>query len=370
MPQQFDVLIIGAGIVGSACAYQLTLAGRKVAVLERDTPGSGATAAGMGHIVVMDESQAQIDLSYYSQRLWDELGQSNPQLHEYRRCGTLWVAADDDEMREVEHKQRVYQQTGIASQIVDAQQLYQLEPNLRAGLAGGLLVGGDSVVYPPRSAAYLIEQARQAGAQYIAGQAERIDGNSVILADGRQLLAKDIVLANGIGTLDLLPNLPIRAKKGHLVITDRYLNYVKHQLIELGYVKNAHASEGDSVAFNVQPRATGQVLIGSSRQFDLFDRNIDQRMLSWMLQQAQQYMPSIGQLSAVRIWTGLRAATPDGLPLIGPHPTLSGIWLATGHEGLGITTSLATAKLLAAQMSEHEAEIPIAPYLPNRFAIA
>jgi glycine/D-amino acid oxidase-like deaminating enzyme len=85
-----------------------------------------------------------------------------------------------------------------------------------------------------------------------------------------------------------------------------------------------------------------------------------------MLRSALNYLPGIGLLSCIRVWTGLRAATPDGLPLIGPHPTLSGVWLATGHEGLGITTALATAKLLAAQITGRAPEIPAEPYLPSR----
>ena len=85
-----------------------------------------------------------------------------------------------------------------------------------------------------------------------------------------------------------------------------------------------------------------------------------------MLQRAQEYMPELGPLSAVRTWTGFRAATPDKLPLIGPWPADESLFLATGHEGLGITTSLATARILVDQITGTQAEIPIEPYLPVR----
>ena len=87
-----------------------------------------------------------------------------------------------------------------------------------------------------------------------------------------------------------------------------------------------------------------------------------------MLAHAARFVPALSGLNAIRCWTGLRAASPDGLPLIGPHPTRPGVWLATGHEGLGITTSLATAKLLTAQIMNQAAPIPVTPYLPARFA--
>jgi glycine/D-amino acid oxidase-like deaminating enzyme len=88
-----------------------------------------------------------------------------------------------------------------------------------------------------------------------------------------------------------------------------------------------------------------------------------------MLQRAREYMPGLAQMSAVRTWTGFRAATPDKLPLIGPWPGDSSLFLATGHEGLGITTSLATARILVDQITGAKPEIPIQPYLPSRTAM-
>jgi glycine/D-amino acid oxidase-like deaminating enzyme len=243
-----------------------------------------------------------------------------------------------------------------------------MEPNVRPGLAGGFLVPGDSVVYPPSSAAYLLAKAEKLGTTLIRGQATELVPGGVKLASGTTLKAENVVVAGGWNSKKLLPELPMRAKKGHLVITDRYPDFVKHQLVEMAYIKNAHASEGDSVAFNVQPRPTGQVLIGSSRQYDREDSTIDFAILGEMLKQACGYMPGLAELSTIRVWTGIRPATSDGLPLIGPYPAQAGVWLATGHEGLGITTALGTARLLAAQLTGQPAEIATEPYLPTRFS--
>ena len=91
-------------------------------------------------------------------------------------------------------------------------------------------------------------------------------------------------------------------------------------------------------------------------------------MLSAMLARAAEYMPALNGLAAIRVWTGFRAATPDKLPLIGPTAVDSTLWLATGHEGLGITTSLGTAALIAAQATGTKPPIAAEPYLPARFA--
>ena len=124
----------------------------------------------------------------------------------------------------------------------------------------------------------------------------------------------------------------------------------------------------DSVAFNVQPRQTGQVLIGSSRQYGAEHTSVDHDILARMLQRAQEYMPALSGISAIRAWTGFRAATPDKLPLIGPTCEDKSLFLATGHEGLGITMSLATARILVDQVMGATPEIPVAPYLPSRTA--
>jgi D-hydroxyproline dehydrogenase subunit beta len=189
-----------------------------------------------------------------------------------------------------------------------------------------------------------------------------------LLDNGDVLRAPMLINATGASAPELTPGAPVRKRKGHLVISDREPGFVRHQLVELGYLKSAHSVTADSVAFNVQPRKTGQILIGSSRQFGSESTCVDPAMVSAMLRRAEEYMPDLRQLPAIRIWTGFRAATPDKLPLIGPWPGDSTLWLATGHEGLGITTSLATAALLCAQIAGDAAPIPVEPYSPARFS--
>ena len=126
-----------------------------------------------------------------------------------------------------------------------------------------------------------------------------------------------IINAAGVAAAELNPELKIVKRKGHLAITERYPNFVRHQLIELGYLKSAHGSDADSVAFNVQPRSTGQILLGSSRQFGVDNSEIDFDILRRMTNRAFEYMPALKELSTVRVWTGFRPATPDNLPYIG-----------------------------------------------------
>jgi len=363
----YDAIVIGAGIVGSACAAECAREGLSVAILEAGIVGGGATAAGMGHLVVMDDSEAQFALTRYSQQLWDELRDELPHEVEHDACGTIWVAVDDEEMAEVRRKETYYEERDVKTEILDAQSLAEAEPNLRPGLVGGLRVPGDSVIYPPCAAQFFMDQATARGAKLFLGAAvEAITADGVRLRDGSSISAGLVVNSAGSSSSALTPGLEVKKRKGHLVITDRYPNFVRHQLVELGYLKSAHTLTAESVAFNVQPRKTGQLLIGSSRQFGADDSKVDTAILTRMLDRALEYLPGLGKLSSLRAWTGFRAATPDKLPLIGPHPEHERLHLATGHEGLGITTSLATAKLLVAQIMNRETAIPVAPYLPAR----
>ena len=368
MQPSFDAVIVGGGIVGAATALACAQAGMRVALMERDVIGGGATAAGMGHIVVMDDSEAQFVLTRYSQLLWSELARKLPANVEYETPGTLWLAADDEEMAEAERKLKYYRERNVPGRLLTADELAEMEPNIGTGLVGALLVPEDAVIYPPTAALHLIELAKELGVALLPGSnaIEMRDGR-VLLDDGQELAAPYAINATGAWAPELGGEIPIKKRKGHLVITDRYPGYVRHQLVELGYLKSAHSIASDSVAFNVQPRKTGQILIGSSRQYGDETSNINQRVLSAMLQRAAVYMPSIGSLNAVRVWTGFRAATPDKLPLVGPSLHDDTVWLATGHEGLGITTSLATGALIAAALTGTEASIPLDPYLPSRF---
>jgi glycine/D-amino acid oxidase-like deaminating enzyme len=122
----------------------------------------------------------------------------------------------------------------------------------------------------------------------------------------------------------------------------------------------------ESVAFNVQPRATQQVLVGSSRELVGWDASTNRRILRRMLDRAIDFMPALAGLSVIRTWTGFRPATPDKLPLVGPWTPTPGLWIAAGHEGLGIATSLGTGRILADLVAGRTPPIDAAPFLPTR----
>jgi glycine/D-amino acid oxidase-like deaminating enzyme len=363
--EMFDAVILGAGIVGAACAYECAAAGLRVAVVEPGVPAGGASAAGMGHLVVMDDSPAQLALTHYSRDLWREMHATLPPAVEYEECGTLWVAADDEEMQEVFAKRKAYSQRGVETEVLDERMLREAEPNLCNGLAGALRVPNDAVIYPPAAAGHFLASAQQMGAKLLYGKRAISAGKgTVVLEDSTRLSAGCIVIATGTD-VSLCPWVIVNRRKGHLAITDRYPGVLRHQLVELGYLKSAHSVAEDSVAFNVQPRKTGQLLIGSSRQYGDLSAHAEPEMLRRMLDRAVEYMPILARLAAIRVWTGFRAATPDKLPLIGPTAD-SSVFLAMGFEGLGITNAPGVARLILHHITKAEFALDPQPFLPSR----
>ena len=362
----YDTIVIGAGIIGAACAWRLKKLGQRVLVLETNMPGTGATAACMGHIVVMDDSPAQFALCHYSRTQWLELLPRMPPDCEASRCGTIWVAADDEEMQAVERKMRMYAGAGIACEVLSNASLRKYEPNLRDDLAGGLRVPDDLSVYPTNCSNWFLRDVDvKSGVEVVSLKEHQVDD-----AKGDRYLGDNVILAAGGLSSELLPELPIAPRKGHLIITERADDFCFHQIVELGYLKSAHQMGSESVAFNIQPRTTGQVLLGSSREFCGWDGSINRNIVMRMIARGVEYMPALARLSAIRIWTGFRPCTKDNLPLIGTWPAVSGLYIAAGHEGLGITTSLGTAELITSAITGNEPAFDPRPYHPARAAEA
>jgi len=367
VPRAPDVIIVGAGVVGAATALALAEAGVGVMLVDADFAGAGSSGAAMGHVVVMDDSPAQFALCAHSRDRWNAVAPTLPPDAEYEQCGTLWIAASGAELVAAREKEAAYRRVGVAAELLESDALHDAEPVLRPDLPGALRVPDDGVCYPPAVARCWAESAERQGAAVRFGAAvATIAAHEVVFADGSRQPAGAIVVASGVHAPRLVPELPIVPRKGHLVITDRRPGWVRHQLVELGYLHSAHTFGGASVAFNVQPRRTGQLLIGSSRELVGFDAGVNHALLATMLDRAVDFVPALRDARALRTWTGFRPATPDKLPLIGRWPSLPDLWIAAGHEGLGITMATGTADLITAGLLGTAPPCDPEPFRPDR----
>jgi glycine/D-amino acid oxidase-like deaminating enzyme len=366
-----DVAIVGGGIVGCACARAAAQAGLRVAVFEAQRIGAGATAAGMGHLVTIDDDPAEFALARLSMRLWREW--SGWHAIERRTTGTLWLA-ESARQREAAHvKLGRLANAGMRAEWLESDALHAAEPRLARDLAGALRVVDDEVAYGPELALRLAADVRAAGGRIEEMRpvaALRDDG--LLLADGERVAAGHVLLAAGCDSVRLWPSgapLPLRPRKGQLAITDRYPGWISHALVELGYIDAAHGDADESVAFNAQPRVSGQVLLGSSRSFGDTSPAVDAALMARMLRRARRFLPEIGALQMLRCWSGFRPASSDGRPVIGRIPAAArgNQWVATGHEGLGLTTATGSASVWLDLLLGRPPAIDPAPYAPGRF---
>ena len=226
MSREFDVAVVGCGIVGAACAAELAGAGDRVVVLEQGPIGGGATAAGMGHVVVMDDSPAQLALTSYSRRLWHalvpQLARRVPNASGAARCGS----------RRMRRRWRPSSASGRSWPGPASRPRSSPPRNSRgksricaAAWPADCSCPDDLVVYPPVVAQYLLDQAVSAGADDPHGGPRRAqcgDDGSVQLPTARRFARSLVINATGSWAPALTPGLPIRPRKGHLVITDRY----------------------------------------------------------------------------------------------------------------------------------------------------
>ena len=200
------------------------------------------------------------------------------------------------ELALAEEKQRMAQYQ-VVSEMQTRDRFAAREPLLTAGLAGGLWVPGDGIVYAPNVARWFINDA---DLTHLRDSALTVDAPYVTYTAANDC-ARAIVIASGLGANTLLGENWLM-QKGQLAITDRYGPLLSHQLVELGYGASAHAG-GTSVAFNIQPRPTGQLLIGSSRQFDNTYREVD--LPCWhRCWRERAILPSLETLNIIRCWSG------------------------------------------------------------------
>ncbi len=231
-------------MVGPACAHALANAGLSALVLDANL--GGTTHAGMGHLVVMDDNPAELALSHLSLGYWREWAAvmaSQGRATNHPHCGTLWIAADAQEMHAAEQKRLHLHAHEVACELVTARELAALEPVLSTGLYGALRVTGNSMVYAPNAAEWLLNHAGPR-IRCETRRVSRIDERTVHCTDGSRWQGGAVLLAAGTHATEFCPELPTRPKKGHFVITDRGSASMQHQLVEPGYVTNAHQNGG------------------------------------------------------------------------------------------------------------------------------
>jgi glycine/D-amino acid oxidase-like deaminating enzyme len=372
------VVIVGAGIVGAACAFYGTRAGLEVTVLERGAVAAGTTGAGEGNLLLSDkEAGPELELALRSSQLWTELGDElGGAAFELERKGGVVVASSPEGLTALRRFAAEQRALGVDSEPLDQSQLHEAEPHLSRALAGGAFYPGDLQVQPMLAAATLLAAARRHGALVRTG----VEVTGAVLADGRLTgvrtsagTAPADYVVNASGTWGgqvsaaLGAEVPILPRRGFILVTEPLPRIVRHKVYSADYVANvASDSEGLELSPVVEGTRSGTVLIGASRERVGFDRTISIPVVRQLAAQAIALFPVLARINLMRVYGGFRPYCPDHLPVIGADPRLPGLLHACGHEGAGIGLAPATGELIAHLITGQSTSVDPKPFAPDR----
>ncbi|WP_433186739.1 NAD(P)/FAD-dependent oxidoreductase [Actinoallomurus sp. CA-150999] len=372
-----DVVIVGGGVVGAACAYYAARAGLSVTVVERGAVAGGTTGAGEGNLLVSDkEPGPELDLALHSSALWAELAAQDGlgAAFEYEAKGGLVVAETEEGvagLAELAARQRA---AGVDTDSVPAADLPGYEPQLAPDLAGGMFYPQDAQVQPMLAAAHLLRasKAEVRTGVTVTGMLRAGDRVTGVRTDRGDLAAGAVVNAAGTwgGEVAALAgaHVPILPRRGFILVTEPLPPLIRHKVYAAEYVANvASDDEGLESSAVVEGTPSGTILIGASRERVGFDRTMSLPALRRLARQAIRLFPVLGDVAAIRAYCGFRPYCPDHLPVIGPDPRAEGLIHACGHEGAGIGLATATGHLIAQSLTGARPDLDLGPFRPDRF---
>ncbi|WP_228921404.1 FAD-binding oxidoreductase [Streptomyces sp. DH7] len=355
------VVVVGAGIVGAACAFHATAAGLDVTVLDRGPVGAGTTSRGEGNILLSDkEPGPELELARLSRDLWDEAGEElGPETVEFETKGGLVVASSPEALGALHAFAARQSAAGVRTEAVE--RVGELEPHAAPGLPGGVHYPQDAQVQPVLAAAALLRAAVRRGARTHTGEAVaavtgtdgRITG--VRTADGTVLPADAVVNAAGTwgGEVGRRLGAPVEIlpRRGFVLVTEPLPPMIRHKVYSADYVANvASSDEGLETSCVVEGTRAGTILIGASRERVGFDTSMNPDVVATLAAQACRLFPFLRGVHLIRAYQGFRPYCPDHLPVIGPDPRVPGVLHACGHEGAGIGLAPGTGALVTAQL--------------------
>jgi glycine oxidase len=364
-----DIIVIGAGIVGCAIAYELARRGASVEVVDERTVGMGATQASAGILAPYSEAHEEsplLDLAVRSLNLFDEfierVSSESGITIPYRRTGTLAVVTDPADMLTLRATADALARRGIEAELLDGARARIEEPHLAADTAGGLLIGAHGFVAVNDLTRAVVAAARRHGAQLVeqshVRRISRVDGDIIVETDRGSLGADAVVLAAGswsgaIAIEGVAVGVPVRPVRGQLM----YLTWNGPPLRRVVWSPRCY----------IVPWDDGTVLVGATTEEAGFDERVTVAGVRDLLEAACEITPHAWSASFAGARAGLRPATADSLPVIGPSQVVPRLMYATGHYRNGVLLSPLTAQLVADAMLDDRADPALAAVSPARF---
>jgi glycine/D-amino acid oxidase-like deaminating enzyme len=373
-------VVIGAGVVGAACARELSLAGFDVLVVDRGRPAGGTTSHGEGNLLVSDKGPgAELRLAQLSARLWPEIAAELGDACEFDPKGGIVVATTEAGARALTAFAAEQAEAGVRTESLSTVDLAAAEPALTREVTAAVRYPEDAQVQPAGATLALLGSALARGARLrtdteVTGAVVRDGRITGVRVPGEVLDADVVVNAAGpwAGEVSARLGAPIavRPRRGEVLVTTPMPGVVRHKVYDADYVGAVGSGDGElQTSAVVESTRGGTILIGSSRRRVGFDESIVPGVLSAIAVKALRLFPSLADAAVMRAYGGFRPYVDDHLPVLGEDPRVGNLWHATGHEGAGIGLSVGTARLLRELLTGASLSMPVEEFTVDRPAV-
>lgn len=374
-----DVVVIGGGVIGLACAWRAAARGLSV-ILVDPAPGKGASWAAAGMLAPVTEAhygeESLVRLNLASARAWPgfaaALEEESGAGVGYRPCGTLAVAADRGDLAVLERLHTFQQSLGLGSELLGPSECRIREPLLAPSIRGGLAAAGDHQVNNRLLVQALVAAARRSGVRLVSSRAREISLHAgrvtgIVAHDGTQLWCPTVLLAAGCWSslVEGLPDEalpPVRPVKGVIL---RLRGPAASPIL----ARNLRGMVNGSSVYLV-PRVDGTVVLGATVEEQGFDTTVKAGSVAELLNDARTVLPAVDELQLVETHAGLRPGSPDNAPILGGTAAVGGLVVATGHYRNGVLLAPVTADSIAEVLTGGGSPELIAPFSPTRWARA
>lgn len=388
MPELYDVIIIGGGIIGLSSAYYLGLRGKKALVLEAGGFGHGSSGSCDDMILLQSKKPGiNLRLSFESLELYRQLVKDwGPEELEFLNFGGMILIKNEQELSIMEDFVAQQQKTGLDVKIVGKKEMKALQPYVSDQFIASTYSRVDSQVNPFAVMRGFLSRIKKMGGdiRYYSPVKclERLSsGTWQITTEKKEIFQSDAVVnaagawAGEIGKL-VGENIPVSPKKGQLVITEKIPSIGTTNLWSASYmvtklrpdiVPDNVCDPGIGLGFSFTRTTDGNYLIGSTRENAGFNKKNSYEAIQAIIRQAVDFLPVLEEVHFVRSIAGFRPASVDGKFILGEHGDAPGFFTAAGHEGDGIALAPVTGKLLSEMVAGGVIKPEYHELSPNRF---
>lgn len=388
MNKTYDVMVLGAGAIGSSVAYHLTKKGLKVALVERGDIASG-TSSHCDAVALICDKNPGIDtkMGYASILRYLELQEELSYDFEFHQRGCLYVCETEAEMEAAKGYVKDQTADGYDMRMLDAQEIFDMEPYLARDLIGGFWSEPDCSMNPYKLCFAYVDAAVRMGMDILTHHEVKdilMENGKVagVVTDCGTYKTEKVVNCGGVWAPALGNmvgiDIPIKPRKGIVMISERSFPICNQKIQEFGYMMSkfedieftrnvSERVERNNVAMVIEPTEADNFLLGGNREFRGYNIDSEIEVMQAVAERGIRFFPIMKEMNCIRTYSGLRPWVVDHLPIVSAVDTVPGYYIAAGHEGDGISMSAITGKLMSQLMTNEEPDFNIDRLKFSRF---